>query len=59
MQVTYDKKAGTVTITLPVAKDPRPSSTGKSLLLASESVPNAVTIEGKQAKVAVNVYAKV
>ena len=58
MQVTYDKKAGTLSIVLPVT-EPRLSSTGTTYLVASEASPyGAVVLDGKAIRVQVNAMFK-
>lgn len=58
MIISYDKKANTVTITVPVT-EPRLSSTGSTYLVASEaSSYGAVTIEGKPCRAQVNIMFK-
>lgn len=54
MKVTVNPEARTITIELPI--DPRPSSTGKSTLVASTGgfVRNACQIEGKGVDISVN-----
>ena len=58
--VKIDKKAGTMTITVPMNRKPKPSSSGKSLVLASTS-GNVVTDaehDGKPVIVGLNAYIK-
>jgi hypothetical protein len=56
MNVSINKKAGTITITLPLA--PAPSASGKSLTLASTrgNKTSEVEYEGKQVVIGVNAY---
>jgi hypothetical protein len=57
MNLTIDKKAGTVTIVMPLNAKPVASKSGKSLILASTG-GNVIlgTHGGKDVKVGLNVY---
>lgn len=58
MQVTLDEKAGTITITMPIA--PASSASGKSLVIASThgNLATATTFKGKPVTIGVNAYTK-
>ncbi len=60
MKVSIDEKARTITITLPI-EDPKPSSSGKTMVIASTNGNRAtgqkVEYAGKPAEVVVGVNA--
>lgn len=58
MHVSIEK--GELIIRLPLNKTPKPSSTGKSLVVASTggNVTTAVQVDGKSVVVGVNAYIK-
>jgi hypothetical protein len=53
-------KAGKLVIELPLYKEPRPSATGKTLVVASThgNIPTAVLVNGKPVIIGVNAYIK-
>lgn len=58
MKVTLDKKAGTLTIVMPINDPPVTSGSGKSLLVASTngSVRTDVVVDGKPLTIGLNAY---
>ena len=57
MTLTIDKKAGTVTLVLPLNAKPVPSKSGKSLILATTSGNIELgTHGGKAVRVGANIY---
>jgi len=51
-------KDGNLILTIPVESNPRPSATGKTLVVASShgNQPTAVTVQGKPVYVGLNAY---
>ena len=57
MTLTIDKKAGTITLVLPLNAKPVPSKSGKSLILASTGGNIELGVHGgKAVKVGANIY---
>jgi hypothetical protein len=57
-EMTAEVKNGQLVITLPLRKEPKPSASGKTLVVASTSgnQPTAVQINGETLIVGVNAY---
>lgn len=60
MQATIDKKAKTLTITVPLNDKPVPSQSGKTLVVASShgNMATAAIVDGKPVIVGLNAYIK-
>ena len=58
-KVTVDKKAGTLTIVLPL-QDARPSKSGKTMVIATTNgnVETDASYDGKSVTIGVNAYYK-
>ena len=57
MQVTYDRKTGDITIVVK-ANEPKLSQSGRTMLVASETVKEAADVNGHPVTVGVNIYFK-
>ena len=57
MQVTYDSKTKDITIVIK-ANEPKLSASGRTMLVASETVKEATDVAGKSVTVGVNIYFK-
>jgi hypothetical protein len=60
MTATIDTKAKTLTIVLPLNETPAPSSTGKTLVVATSggNFPTTAQVNGKPVVIGVNAYIK-
>lgn len=58
MEVSIDKKSNTLIIKLPLQSPPKPSSTGKTLMVASTNgnKQTDLTVNGKEVHIGVNAY---
>lgn len=57
MTATIDKSKNELVLRIPLIQPPRHSSSGKTLLVASESTkPAGLTVDGKQVTVALNAH---
>lgn len=58
MKVTIDEKAKTATIVVDLLSEPKVSSTGKTILLATASGQGGSQHKGKDIKATVSIYVK-
>ena len=56
MHATIDKKAGTITVTLPLAAPGTISKSGKSTIVATTGGNKTVAIDGKAVTIGLNAY---
>lgn len=60
MKTTFDPKTGMLTIVIPVNTDPKPSSTGKTLVVATSNgnLPTNIEFKGEVLTLGLNAFIK-